>query len=341
MRLEENLNCLNDPTKDLEFFLSEDIIQGEKIPFYLLWNGADPKEIILEPEGFKSVIELYNAIDSRTTTEGNKKVIGGFHVPGYIGGLLSTEITDQPVTHGSLTVTIFEKNGEIKSLKETRKLYTTKIKVVDFPEEISLSDSKVNDKISIELKGNTTVFLDVEEMEKNECNIDIPSDVKAIFVKFYESVTKGLNELKEKFPEHLETIELFIGIPSSKISVAQYIEKYGEKIKESFQDEVFLDAISTVFITALFEQVGVEDRLLKPLNEYFESNAVDRAYFLNPLLHVRVPPEGCLMAIKIKGKDLLKQECGLPHEIRIPLKANEETFKPLKDLFSIRRVINE
>ncbi len=47
------------------------------------------------------------------------------------------------------------------------------------------------------------------------------------------------------------------------------------------------------------------------------------------------------MAIKIKGKDLLKQECGLPLEIKVPLKANEVTFKPLKDLFSIRRVIDE
>ncbi len=336
-----NLISINNNTKDIEFFLSEDIIQGEKIPFYLLWNETDPKEIILEFEGFKSIIELYNAIESRTITEGDKKVISGFHVPGYIGGLLSTEITDQPITHGSLTVTICGKNGEVKSLKEVRKLHTTQLKVVDSPEEISLNDSRASSQISIELKGKTSVFLDIEEMEKNECDIDIPPDVKAIFVKFYESIKKGLNELKEKFPEHLKVIDLFLEIPSSKISITQYSEKYGEEIKESFKDEVFLDDISTIFLTALFEQVGVEDRLLKPLNEYFESNAVDRAYFLNPLLQVRVPSSGCMMAIRIKGKDILTQECESPLEIRVYLKANEETFKPLKDLFSIRRVLDE
>ncbi len=91
--------------------------------------------------------------------------------------------------------------------------------MVDSPEEISLDALRVNNKISIELKGKTTVFLDIDEMEKNGCEIDIPPDVKAIFLKFHESVAKGLNGLKGKFPEHLETIELFLGIPSSNISV--------------------------------------------------------------------------------------------------------------------------
>ncbi len=340
--MEKRLSLTNDTTtKDIEFFLAEDIIQGEKIPFYLLWNESDPKEIILEFEGFKSIIELHNAIESKIITEGNKTVISGFHVPGYIGGLLSTEITDQPITYGSLIVTIYEKNGEVKSLKEVRKLYATQLKLADSPEEINLDDLSAKNKINIELNGKPTVFLDIEGIEKNECDIDIPPDVEAIFEKFYESLKRGLNDLKEKFPEHLKIIKLFLEIPSSKMSITQYTEKYGEEIKESFKDQNFLDAISTIFITAFFEQVGIEERLLKPLNEYFESSAVDRAYFLNPLLQVRVPSSGCMMAIKIKGEDLLTQECGSPLEIRVYLKAKEETFKPLKDLFSIRRVLDE
>jgi len=332
--------CSNEHTEDIDFFLGEDIIQGENIPFYLLWKGADPKEITLELSGFKSIVELHNAIKSRTVVKEGKTVVSGFYVPGYLGGLLSTEITNIPINYGSLTLNILEKNGSIKSLNAIREMYTTRLDLKEFPEDISIGDSKVENKISIELKGNTTVFLGIEEMEKNECEIDIPSEVKAIFIKFYESIQKGVNELKEDFPEHQETLELFLVIPDTKVSVTQFIEKYGEKIKESFKDEIFLDAFSTIFITALFEQVGIEDRILKPLNEYFESNADDKAYFLNPLLQIRVPAGGCLMAIKIKANDLLKQESN-EVEIKVPLKANEETYKPLKDLFLITRNIYE
>ena len=46
--------------RDWDFFLSEDILQGEEVPFYLQWSGEPPKEISLIATGFTSISRLFN-----------------------------------------------------------------------------------------------------------------------------------------------------------------------------------------------------------------------------------------------------------------------------------------
>ena len=65
--------------------------------------------------------------------EGNKIIISGFHVSGYVGGLLSTEIANKPFTSGSLTIKIVNKKGVIENLKEVRKFYSTSVKIKSIP----------------------------------------------------------------------------------------------------------------------------------------------------------------------------------------------------------------
>ena len=42
-------------SKITEFYLADDIIQGEEIPFYLLWKGEDPMKICFEFEGSRII----------------------------------------------------------------------------------------------------------------------------------------------------------------------------------------------------------------------------------------------------------------------------------------------
>ena len=88
----------------IEFFLADDIIQGEEVPFYLLWDGDDPKSIEIAYEGFKDIIEPYNAVESEIGKVDGEVVFRSFQVPGYLGGLLSTEVADEPSVRASLNV---------------------------------------------------------------------------------------------------------------------------------------------------------------------------------------------------------------------------------------------
>jgi len=155
-----------------------------------------------------------------------------------------------------------------------------------------------------------------------------------------KSVDNGMSDLKEQFPDHIKTIERRLTTTKSSRSYTELIEKVEEVSEELLKDKDFYDAVTTVFLTALFEQVSIKDRILRPLTEYFEYSAAERAYFLNPLLHIRIPKEGGQMAVRVIGKNILQQECGIPLEIRVFIKAKEDVFKPVKDIFSIRRNVN-
>lgn len=326
-------------SKITEFYLADDIIQGEEIPFYLLWKGEDPMKICFEFEGFKSIIELYNNISSKTIIEGNKIIISGFHVSGYVGGLLSTEIANKPFTSGSLTIKIVNKKGVIENLKEVRKFYSTSAKIKSLPNIIDLTNLEINNKIDIEFNGNTTVIISIEEMEENECNIDIPSNVKKAIEKMTKILQKELNRLKERFPDHIDAINIFLKEPNEKTSLTKYIESVEENLKQSLEDEIFTDALVNVFLNAYFKQDIIRDFILRPIDEYFSEFSIDKVYFSNPLLYITVPQKQCLLAIRVVITNLLNQESSLPLEIKLPIKGDiKSSTIPLKDLFSLRRV---
>ncbi|MDR2204309.1 MAG: hypothetical protein LBE76_08495 [Nitrososphaerota archaeon] len=61
----------NSETKPaIEFYLGEDILQGEKVPFYFLWKDASIDKIKLQYTGFKSIVRLFNVSE-------HEKIDGG------------------------------------------------------------------------------------------------------------------------------------------------------------------------------------------------------------------------------------------------------------------------
>ena len=257
-----------DEDGNIEFFLGDDIIQGELVPFYILWKDISPIEIEIQFEGFKDLVEIHNGIDSTIQKEKNKIVVGGFHVSGYLGGVLSTELSSQPAVNATLNINIKLENGGVISLKEKRTLYTTKIDLSNLPDIIICSESKIEYPIEIILNGITTIFLEIDALEDNEVPIDMPPDVKEAIDKFFESVTNGLKDLKEMFPKHQETIDLLLKIPKG-LSELEYLEKIAEKLEESFKDKDFLDAVASVIIVALFGRTSIREQNTSSRNRIF------------------------------------------------------------------------
>jgi hypothetical protein len=324
--------------EEIEFFLADDIIQGEEVPFYLLWNGDNPKSIEIAYEGFKDLIEPHNAVESEIERVDGKVVFRSFQVPGYLGGLLSTEVSDRPSVHASLNVKIIFKEGETLELTEKRRLCTTRMDLKALPDEIFCDESVVNQRIDLDLSGITTIILNIEELDDNEAIIDLPDDVKEAFEKFFESLMRGLENIKAQFPNQKDLIEVMLNIPTDH-TITEYIREVDENLKEAFsQDKAFLEAIVTLVLTSLVGQTSFRDVVLRPLIEYFESSAAERVLLENPFLHIKIPKEGCIMAVKINGKNVLDQECTRPLDIRVKVRAADECLIPLKDIFNIRRV---
>jgi hypothetical protein len=326
-------------TEVVDFFLADDILQGENAPFFVLWKNKNPLKIQIEYTGFKSLIELHNSPMEHAIIEGNEVVVNNFVVDGYLGGLLSTEITEDYNLKASLKIKIFSDNDTYQLVEEHRIIYGTVTSVSHIPTSIHLSESSqtISEYIEILLCGKTTVFLHVEELEDNECDIDVPVDIKEELERVTSLVNSGLKRLKEKYPQHSEVVDLMLKLPGKKISASTYVEELEDKIDKALEDEPFAEELITLLLTALFQKNSLEELLLKPLNEYFRNYSKDKAYFSNPLLSVNLHPGTCRLAIKLRVTNLLNEECGEPIEIKTVFHSDYENSIPLRELLCLRR----
>ena len=320
----------------MEFFLADDILQGEDVPFFLLWDEKNPKEIFLEVSGFDSIKEFHNVAEF--TNEDNKYTIKKLHIDGYLGGLIATKITEKPVVVGKLQIHLIPQTGEIINFEESRNLYTTSVKMMDPPKIIDLIPDTIFDKFLLHLKGKTTIFFEIEELEGNECKIDLPPDLKELKEKVRAEIAKGFKELEIKFPQHRETLELILELENARRSVESLADDLRNKIEKSFQDREFTENVLMIIFTTVTKHMESRKSLINSLQEYFESYSSNKAYFINPLLQVYMNKcESCQFAIRIHAFDLKNGECGKPIEIKTILKSDTDFQLPIKDLFTIER----
>lgn len=318
-----------------EFFLSNNITQGEKIPFYILWKGENPNKLELKIEGFKSFIEFYN-VECRKDIDENTICATKFYIRGYVGGLLDTEITETPIKKGTLYVKVVRNNGQVRILTKKRNLYTTSLEITEVP--TNLNSSNYENKINICLKGNTTVFLYIEELEGNQCHFIIPPPLRERIEQNIESIRSELSQLRVIAPTYLTTIntmeEFFYDISNQDMAK----ERIKELSDSPFGNEPSFYSLIDMITTNLLYHQSTGTQIFRSFSEYLESYSTKKAYFSNPLMFVETPRGKSLLAIKIVAKNLLCQECSSPIELSIPIFSKVDSYLDLKKLISFRRV---
>ncbi|WFN37461.1 hypothetical protein L1994_03480 [Methanomicrobium antiquum] len=321
-----------------EFYLSDNIVQGEEIPFYILWKGDEIKSLKLEITGFSKFIEIYNADDYELSS--NSLFVSKTETPGYLGGLISTCISDVPQVSASMKVNLEYANGQKKEFFENRILYTTKIIPKSIPEIIDLSNPEY-EKILIDLKGETSVFFKVNKLDENECEMDYLPEVKMLFLNIGEVIHSGLIDLKAEYPAYTDFIDYILEFDNSKTisTLSEEVEREIEsKYSDAISDEIFLSTIADIFITAMLGNADFKKNILGSTYEYFkETRNTNRVFFNDPLLNIYSPKGLCNMALELVALDVLKQQSDTI-KLKIMIEGEEEIFVPIVDLFSFRRV---
>lgn len=324
--------CENSMTDDnIQLYLSKDIIQGECIPFYLTWGEVEIKQIDLNLDGFDEVIEYHNVIDSFSS---EKLTIMNTDLKSqrYFGGVLKAGSSDEPFQKAKFTVNITLDDGIIKLDKE-RTLFTTKIEIANIPELIELPFEKP--QIDIELRGDTTIFIDLESDEDSDIRLELPKEIQNAIERFTSALFNGLTLLKEEFPEHSTLLDLFLDLDEDT-SEAQFIDKFTNEMMRVEHDTDFAEAFALTFVGAFLGQSGIRDVYLRPLLEYFESNATTKAFFHQPFLVANVPKGVGFLKGRIQYEDLL-ENLGSPIDFEVKIQSDEPVLIPIKQLFTIRR----
>jgi hypothetical protein len=325
---------------NFEFYLGEDILQGEKVPFYLLWKGNSIDKIELQCKGFKSIIRLFNVRGYEKTESGaivRKEMLKS---PGYLGGLLftalSTALTESPARPAQLVLNIEHSNGTSITLKEDRILHSARPFLVNQPKEISVPIKKNQECIKINIEGAASVFIDISQ-SKGGLELGFPQGFLTAVEAFASAAIDGMKMLSKEYPQHSELLSLVTTEDYEKKSFTQIMQSIERKMKKARKDKDFAEALAYVYVSALLEQEKVKDSLLIPMLEYLESGATTKAFLTSPFLCAEVPEGGGTLNCTLKFHDLLRHKCAKSLKIRARLMATEDTLVPLKELIHFSR----
>ena len=322
--------------EDIEVYLSEDILQGEQVPFYITWKDVPVKTIELAVNGFDQITKLYNTNKDHVPSTKLKVDVSELRAPRYLGGVLRTTIYGEPFRSGELSVVISLADGKSKSITRSRTLHSARLFHPAGLEIITLPLPPKFIPTTVEIQGRAMVILDIEESSTSNIPIVLPAEIMSAFEKFGAAVVAGIDRLKEEFPEYTALLDGLFKIDKMQ-SIRQFSEETEAKLMAVRTDKSFMEALSFVFVSAFLGQTSIRDTLFIPMLEYLESTATTRVFFISPFVSAKVPAGGGRFSFQIEGRDVLGRLCGEPIEIQFDLKSEREMLIPVKDLVQFRR----
>ena len=325
----------NNVDTSIEMYLGEDILQREKVPFYLVWKGIPIENIRITYHGFKSLMRLYNVKGYEKTADGAVIKKEAFKTAGYIGGVLSTTLVESPAQPAELILVIERSNGNPIRLKEERTLHSVRAFLVGQPLEMNLPVAKGQQCIKVDLQGAASVIIDISGL-KGGLELVFPPEVLTAVQRFTEVAVIGIERLKKEYPKYLELLSLLSGDYELKsfTQLEHLLQKRIEKVKD---DKSFIEALAYVFVTAILEQESIKDSILIPMMEYLESGTSAKAFLSSPFLCAKVPKGGGILKCRLRFFDLLHHNCAKSLTIKTRLLACDEMLVPLKEIIQFSR----
>lgn len=331
---------ISETKTNIEFYLGEDILQGEKVPFYLLWKDNSIDKIKLQYTGFKSIVRLFNVNEYEKIDGGAIIRKEALKSPGYLGGTLSTAtataLNESPSQQACLVIDIEYSNGTSISLKEDRILHSARAFLINQPSPISVPIKKNQECIKINIEGAASVNIDISQL-KGGLELKLPPEVLTTMERFAMAVIEGMEILKKEYPQHSELLSLFKMENQENKSFNQLMKLIQHKMEKVKEDKGFTEALAYVYVSAIMEQQKVKDSILIPMFEYLEAGATTKAFLISPFLCVAVPKGGGTLKCTLRFYDLLRHNCVKPIKIRTHLMATEDTLVPLKELIQFSR----
>lgn len=319
----------------LELYLSKDILQGEKVPFYLTWRDLEVKNVTLKYFGFRSLVKLYNArkfvrIENGVVIEGSQVKYGG-----YIGGVLSTKNGPSAEEQANLQATIELVDGSKKELIEQGYLYSVRAEIAECPERIRWPISKEQKLVRIKLVGAATASIEIARAQGGHW-LGVPTEVLSAFKQYAYTVVAELKRLKKEFPQYEQLLTKMTGVRASR-SFSKYLRDIDKGMRKAKEDEEFMQSLAYVFVSAILEQESLREIVWLPLMEYFESNAAVKAFLQAPFLSMELPPGGARLRCKMTMRDVLGRPCGPPLVIDTYVDSEEKAVVPIKDIIRFER----
>ncbi|MDG6935528.1 MAG: hypothetical protein JRN26_01370 [Nitrososphaerota archaeon] len=279
----------------LEVYLPDFTLQGQKIPFYIIWPNSLKLQIKIKiPKSFK-ILELYNLSESNFSTVDSEIVIKNVDVNGYLGGTFQTSLDPVPDRIEHIEFLINDGSSEQKYFKDVE-LFRQDVKLTESRNNkiVEYEDNKI--KLSstnkIENLGKGTAIVGFEILKESEVKESLPEGFEEFRNNLVKDLSVELKALQEKFPQYEEGISGFssalnIPLPPREEDIKKFNEDIG-LIDSYIRSDVqflasFSEAIKMAYIKNFSLLVGVEE-----LVSYLKSLKSARIILYDPLKTIQV-----------------------------------------------------
>jgi hypothetical protein len=288
---------LSDLTVNLkDVFLPEYCVQGERIPFYLIWDKSKNIKISLSlPKGLE-LKEAYNIDSKDISIDKNIIIANNFEIEGYFGGVIKSKLYADASTSKTITFSIDDGSEHIQNFEKSIELFRPDIKISNNISTINITTSKdkpLTDKqIPLYNYGKGTGIVKIDISEDSEIKEGTPEGFEEFKVKFIQDINESFNELRFKFPQYKEIItnlKLFIDdpLPSESNKLGQLRDTIGELEKAFDNNEEFFEEFAQGIATAYLKNVSVLTDIIAFL-AFMKSVSKNRIIFVDAMKVLKV-----------------------------------------------------
>ena len=326
----------------VDVFVPEYCVQGDRIPFYLIWNKEENIRVsIYLPNGLK-LEEVYNVIDDDISLKDNNVEIDNFEVQGYLGGIIKSSMYEDASTIKTIKFSININNTHVQNFEKNIELFRPDVQINNTISTINIQRKKnkfiIDEQIPLYNNGKGTAIIKLEILGSSEIKQGIPEGHEEFRVKFIQDIHDGLDKLRSEFPMYediITGIKIYVDDPlpndPNKLSELRTIF---EKLEIAFDNnKEFTQGFAQCVVTAYLKNISVLTDVTAFL-AFMKSVTTNKIIFIDAMTVLKVSTTDKKLHAKIIISDLTHNEYA-PIELKhITIKANEECNIPLYQIFN-------
>ncbi len=303
--------------KSIELYLPEYCVQGERIPFYLLWDKSKNLKISMNlPQGL-TVSEVYNVDSKDIKLENGNLYVTKFEVSGYFGGVISSKLYNEASTTKTVKFTIDEGTNGNQTYQKSIELFRPDVKISNTISDIKIKIGKDNRpfsdvQIPLYNYGKGTGIVKIQILENSEVKESIPEGFEEFKLKFVKDMNDGLTIIKINFPQYAELIESFKimlkdPLPSEEDKLKK-IRITAEKLVQAFNNsEDFFSEICECVATSYLKNVSIMTDIVAFI-AFMRSVGKNKIIFLDAMKVLKISSTAKKLSAELIITDLVQNK---------------------------------
>lgn len=195
-----------------DVYMPEYCVQGERIPFYVLWDKERKLKISLNlPEGL-TLSEVYNIDSKNIDSQNGNHIARGFEIEGYFGGIIESEMYKDASAIKTVKFSISYDDQTNQVYEKSIELFRPDVKVSSNTTTINIKTMKDNKlvssgRIGILNHGKGTGIVKINILNESEIKEGYPEGFEEFRNKFLEDLDNIFVEMKIRFPRYAELLD--------------------------------------------------------------------------------------------------------------------------------------